>query len=158
MTVRISVREARFDDAGEVIEVVRDSITRLCVVDHHNEPALLHAWLANKTPENFRLWLSNPENYCIVAEADAICGVGLLHQSGEIRLLYVSPKVQRRGVGGALLAQLESQAREMGLSRLRLTSTAAARCFYDSMGYRDCGESELWQGIVCYKYDRLIVP
>ena len=102
--------------------------------------------------------MSNPENYTVIAEAGYVCGVGLLHQSGEIRLMYVSPQTQRRGVGRALLDGLEVHAQRLGLTRLYLSSTASARSFYEAAGYRDCNESETWRGIVCYKYDKAIVP
>src|SRR5689334_5812773 len=113
----ITVREARPEDAVAVVEMVRDSITELCVEDHRNAPSLLDAWLENKTPENFRTWLSNPDNFCVVAADDCMCGVGLLHRSGEIRLLYVSPKRLRRGIGRELLKRLESQAHDWQLPR-----------------------------------------
>jgi GNAT superfamily N-acetyltransferase len=156
--VAFLVREARAADAGAVTEVVRDSITTLCVSDHRNEPSLLGGWLENKTVDHFQAWLANPDNYCVVAETTVICGVALLHRSGDIRLLYVSPRTQRIGAGRALLDRLETQARVWGLNRLQLSSTAVARPFYESAGYRDCGESETWRGIVCYKYDRSILP
>jgi N-acetylglutamate synthase-like GNAT family acetyltransferase len=155
-STNISVREARVADAGAVIEVVRDSITRLCVADHHNETRLLGDWLENKTTENFGIWLANEDNYCVVAEAPSVCGVGLLHRSGEIRLLYVSPGTQRQGAGRALLERLESQALTWRLSHLHLCSTAVARPFYEASGYRDRCEIETWRGIVCYKYDKSI--
>jgi GNAT superfamily N-acetyltransferase len=154
----ISVREARAEDAIAAIEIVRDSITHLCVVDHHNSPHLLNAWLENKTPENFGIWLNNPENCVLVAEADSLCAVGLLHRSGEIRLLYVSPRMQRRGAGRALIDGIELQARTWGLTRLHLSSTANARPFYASAGYRDCNQAETWRGIVCYKYEKALIP
>lgn len=152
----ISVRDARAEDAAALVEMVRDSITQLCAADHHNAPHLLNAWLENKTADNFRVWVSNPDNYCVVAEGDFLCGVGLLHRSGEIRLMYVSPKMQRCGVGRALLNRLESQACDWGLVSLHLNSTSSARAFYESAGFRDCQESEAWRGIVCYKYEATI--
>ena len=41
------------------------------------DPATLARWLANKTPENLRTWLANPENHCVVATEGALMGVGL---------------------------------------------------------------------------------
>jgi N-acetylglutamate synthase-like GNAT family acetyltransferase len=158
LSAHISVREARAEDAVAVIQIVRDSIMQLCVADHQNRPHLLSAWLENKTGENFVAWLNDPDNYCVVAAAGPLCGVGLLHRSGEIRLMYVSPLMQHRGVGRALLDRLESHAHTLGLTHLRLNSTASARSFYESAGYRDCNEPETWRGIVCYKYDKATSP
>jgi GNAT superfamily N-acetyltransferase len=64
-----------------------------------------------------------------------VSGVGLLHQSGEVRLCYVRPRQQRAGIGRALLAALEARARAVGLAQLQLHSTAVARAFYESQGY-----------------------
>jgi hypothetical protein len=72
------VREARIEDAESAVELVRASIEQLCTLDHRNDPATLARWLANKTPENLRTWLANPENHCVVAtEGDTLMGVGL---------------------------------------------------------------------------------
>jgi hypothetical protein len=49
----MDVRDARFEDADEACLVMRRSIVELCEADHHRDPALLAAWLDNKTPEVF---------------------------------------------------------------------------------------------------------
>src|SRR4051812_3231746 len=73
----IAVREAAPNDAEAVIDVVRRSITQLCAADHRDDPGTLATWLANKTPQNFLSWLSNPDNFCVVAwQGDRLSGVG----------------------------------------------------------------------------------
>jgi GNAT superfamily N-acetyltransferase len=151
----IRVRAARDADVVSIVQVVRDSITRGCVADHRNDPELLAAWLENKTLQHVRTWLSDAENHLLVAESNSICGVGLLHRSGELRLLYVAPDGQRRGVGRALLTQLEEHSRHWGLTRLQLSSTATARAFYEAMGYFEAGESS-WRGIACHKFEKAL--
>ncbi|HEU4654482.1 MAG TPA: GNAT family N-acetyltransferase [Steroidobacteraceae bacterium] len=99
-------------DAEAAIHVIRDSITHLCGADHRNQSDLLAEWLENKTQENFCAWIANPDNYCVIAELGQLCGVGLLHRSGEQRLLYISPGAKGKGVGRVLLRQLEARARD----------------------------------------------
>ncbi len=152
------VRPAKPQDAARAIEVVRQSITMLCEPDHHNDPATLDRWLANKKPESFVTWLANPDNYCVVDELDGgIQGVGLLHRSGELRLFYVAPGHERRGVGRSIHEALVSHAQIWGLAKLHLESTSVARRFYESLGYRSTGPQKALFGVLnAFPYERSI--
>ena len=57
------------DDAAQACEVLRRSISELCIADQHNDPAILDRWLANKTPENVAAWITNTEDSVLVAVA-----------------------------------------------------------------------------------------
>jgi GNAT superfamily N-acetyltransferase len=146
------------DDADDAIEVVRASITQLCVADHHDDADTLARWLANKTPDHFRIWLANPDNHAVVAHVDGrLCGVGLLHRSGEIRLFFLAPGVQRRGIGKALHTALEDQARVWELRSLHLQATLLARSFYEALGYRATGGAEKLFGVLeCHPYEKAL--
>jgi GNAT superfamily N-acetyltransferase len=121
----------------------------LCEPDHRNDPATLDRWLANKTPESFVTWISNPDNFCAIEAFDGIVrGVGLLHRSGELRLFYVAPGHERRGIGRTIHDALISQARVWGLTRLHLESTSVARRFYESLGYRPAGSQKPMFGVL----------
>ncbi len=145
----ISIRVATPADAPEAIDVVRDSITNLCVADHQNDSATLETWLANKTVPSFVSWISNHENFCVGAESDGrLLGVGNVHRRGEILLFYLRPEAQRRGIGRLINASLEAQAAKCGLATLRLESTSAARPFYESLGYRASGSARLCFGVL----------
>jgi hypothetical protein len=47
----VESRRARVEDAAAACDVMRRSITELCLADHANDPTILEAWLANKTPD-----------------------------------------------------------------------------------------------------------
>jgi GNAT superfamily N-acetyltransferase len=101
-----------------------------------------------KTPENVERWRSNHENALLVADAGGtLCAVGLVVQSGEVRLCYVKPGWQGSGVGRALLLALEAQASAWGLGELRVVSSATARGFYERQGYGSSGEPVPGSGI-----------
>lgn len=70
----------------------------------------------------------DPNDYDVVAEerADA---------TGEVRAVYVHPDFARRGVGSALLAELERRARDRGFETLVLTASLNAVPFYERRGY-----------------------
>lgn len=132
----MEIRPARPADAVEVCNVLRRSITELCHADHHNDPAILERWLANKTPANIATWIDDPKGHMFVAvENEVILGVAGITAVGEITLNYVSPDVRFRGVSKALLARLEAKAVELGRTQCSLTSTVTARRLYKSARY-----------------------
>jgi len=136
----VAIRDATPEDAVAAYHVLRESILRLCVADHRNDPAILNAWLANKTPEMVAAWATQKGNSLLLAvEGDAVLAVGSVTDAGEITLNYVAPVARFRGVSRALLRALEVRAIERGNSRCTLTSTETAHRFYLSAGYRDNG-------------------
>ena len=156
----VVISKARDQDAEAAITVVRKSIEELCVDDHRNDPGTLGRWLANKTPAMFREWLANPGNFCVVAKEDEVLvGIGLIDRYGELKLFYLVPGKQRRGIGKLIFRSLEDKAREWGLQRLFLGSTAGARCFYEALGFRAEGPARLQFGrLKSYPYSKLILP
>ncbi len=130
------IRDAIAGDAEAACNVLRRSIAELCVADHHNDPVILQAWLANKRPEIVASWIANPVNSMLVAAEDCvIVAVSSVTDSGEIQLNYVSPDARFRGVSRALLKAVEQRAVERGNGRCHLISTETARRFYLSAGY-----------------------
>ena len=155
----ITVREASSQEAEAVVAVVRESITRSCEADHRNDPYTLAKWLENKTPQQFVSWLSNSNNFCVVAYLnERLSGVGLLNRNGEIRLFFVAPDAQRHGVGKAIHASLEAKAGAWGLRVVHLQSTDLARQFYESLGYQSSGAAVLRFGLLrCYPYEKMLL-
>lgn len=139
----MAIREARDEDAAAACAVMRRSIAELCGSDHHNNPAILARWLANKTLENFKTWIEDAGNRVLVAvENDAVLAVGAVRDDGEITLNYVSPDARFRGVSRAMLAQLEATAQAFGNDTSHLISTETARRFYLASGYQQVGVPE----------------
>ena len=136
----MQIRDAIPEDAAAACEVLRRSIIELCIADHGNDPAILAAWLGNKTPEIVASWIVKSGNSVLVAgEGGSILGIGAVTDDGEITLNYVSPAARFRGVSRALLSALEARAIERGNSRCRLISTETARRLYRSAGYVEDG-------------------
>ena len=156
----VTVRQAEQQDAEAAICVVRRSIAELCVTDHHGDEETLARWLANKTPETFRSWLSNPDNFCVVAASGGdLFGVGLLRRSGQVLLFYLAPGSQRQGIGRAIHVALEARAIQWALPFLQLESTADARHFYEALGYRATDEPVHKYGVLqCFPYQKHLQP
>jgi GNAT superfamily N-acetyltransferase len=136
----MQIRDALPEDAPAACLVMRRSITELCFADHRNDEEILARWLANKTPEFFLSWMTQPDNSLLVAiDDDEIVAVGSVTDAGKITLNYVSPDMRFRGVSRALLAALEARAGQRGNTRCTLTSTETARRFYFANGYVETG-------------------
>jgi GNAT superfamily N-acetyltransferase len=136
----VKIRDATPADAAAACDVLRASIAELCAADHHNDPAILRRWLANKTPENVAAWSADPEASLLLAvEDDVVLAVGAVSNDGEITMNYVSPAARFRGVSSALLGALEARAKKRGNTSCNLFSTETAHRFYLDRGYVGAG-------------------
>ena len=136
----MNIRDATKADAAVACEVLRASITELCVSDHRNDPDILGRWLANKTPENLAAWAADSNASLLLAvEGQSILAVGSVRNDGEITMNYVSPAARFRGASSALLKALEARAKERGNTSCRLLSTETAHRFYLDRDYVDAG-------------------
>jgi putative acetyltransferase len=80
----------------------------------------------------------------LVAELDGeLVGIGaLVLAESELRACYVVPDAARRGVGSALVAEIERTARHHRLTHLELLSSLTAEPFYRALGYEVEGRVE----------------
>ena len=127
--------------------MLRRSITELCRADHENDAEKVASWTANKTPEEWSIWLQQSDVAIYVAILNGcIVGVGAVTLSGEVRLNYVSPDARYCGVSKALLARMEQDTLALGVMRCTLESTKTAYRFYLTAGYRPVGDSSVEGG------------
>lgn len=153
------IRRSALADAAAACQVLRDSITHLCVADHCNAPEPLAAWLANKTPDNLAQWIADPDNVMLVADAGgAVIAVGGLRIPGHIMLNYVAPTARFSGVSNAMIAALEDEARALGTASVTLESSLTAAPFYRARGYRDAGEPGVKHGLPNFPMSKRILP
>ena len=134
-------------DAADACAVVRQSILHCCACDHHHDPAILSAWLANKTPENLAVWISTPGATAWGAyRGSAMVGVALLNRAA-LALCYVVPEALHQGIGKALLHEAEAHAQALGVRALTLESTRTADSFYRRNGFETAGAVRSWAGL-----------
>ena len=79
-------------------------------------------------------------------------GVGRLHRmagrQGQIRYMAVEPVAQGRGIGKALLEELELRAVQEGLIEIYLNAREEALQFYTDSGYELLGPAHLLFGAI----------
>ena len=86
-----------------------------------------------------------------VDEQKEVIGGGRLHfnnnREGQIRYMAVSNTIQRKGLGSAIVSELEAIAREKGIQEMVLNARENAISFYLSMGYKETGPYKSDTGI-----------
>ena len=86
-----------------------------------------------------------------VDEQKEVIGGGRLHfnnnKEGQIRYMAVSNTIQRKGLGSAIVSELEAIAREKGIQEMVLNARENAISFYLSMGYKETGPYKSDTGI-----------
>ena len=152
------IRIATADDAIKACAALRQSITECCIQDHRNDPALIDAWLRNKTPENVAAWIDNPQFDSVVATAQSEIIGFALSQHDEITLCYLRPHVRFTGVGKAMLHGLEVLARQRGVSVLRLDSTLTASAFYRRNGFASTSPTRSIFGMPALPMSKALFP
>ncbi|WP_431218888.1 amino-acid N-acetyltransferase [Leifsonia xyli] len=122
---RFSIRRARTGDVQRIQELV--------------EPLVQRRILLGKETVTF---YEAVQEFRVAEDADGrLIGCGALHvmwsDLGEVRTLAVADEWLGRGVGRALLARLESDARELGLDRLFCLTFEVG--FFARNGFEDMG-------------------
>ena len=86
-----------------------------------------------------------------VDEQKIVVGAGRLHfnnnKEAQIRYMAVSNTIQRKGLGSAIVSELEAIAREKGIQEMVLNARENAISFYLSMGYKETGPYKSDTGI-----------
>lgn len=140
----VTVRSATSADAPGVCDVMRRSISELCLADHNSDPERLEAWLQNKTLASTEAWLASADLFAVVAcDGQGVCGFGAISRDGEVLFCYVDPRVRFQRVSTMMLEELERAARSWDLRSVRLTSTITAQRFYRSRGYITAGDAKV---------------
>ena len=135
------VTPARPEEAAEIAAVLVASISALCAADHHDDPALVAGWTANKTAEQVSVWIADEGQDLLVSrdrEGAPIACVGAAN-ARWILLNYVAPAHRGRGHSSAMLAALEAAMVRRGARTGELMSTETAHAFYRAHGWRDAG-------------------
>jgi putative acetyltransferase len=160
----VLIREMRCEDAQTFLEVQRAAVRGIAAKDY--TPDVIDAWapipVTEKQIEQVR---SNSESeYRLIAEIDGqVVGIGsLIAKNNELRACYVVPEASRKGVGSALIHEIERVARERGVAFLELDSSVTAAPFYARHGYEVLEHTEhvlgSGQRMACVKMRKNLLP
>jgi len=141
----ITIRPLEPGDADAVLSVHYAAVHETAAADYG--PEIRRSWSPPITPERVDRYHRNAESgeettVVAVANGSVVGFASIVATSSELRAVYVSPEVGRRGVGGTLLQAVERLAREKGLKELHLDSSLTAERFYTAHGYSSEGRGE----------------
>jgi GNAT superfamily N-acetyltransferase len=129
----------RFEDVAEILRVISRAIAADCR-EHYDAPQRVAVYEAYAT-QLFLDAIGPFEN--VVAELDGriVAFAQLDPADGRLRALFVDADCQRRGVGRALLADVEARAIERGRARLHGSMSLNAVAFYERVGFQAGGRA-----------------
>jgi putative acetyltransferase len=136
---RITVRIASIEDAQGILEAHYSAVHETAAKDYALE--IRASWCPPVTPTRIDQYRrdSLPNETTLVADVHgAIAGFGVIVESNnELRAVYVAAAFGRRGVGSALLRELERLAKQSGCPELHMDSSLTAAPFYLHHGYEE---------------------
>jgi GNAT superfamily N-acetyltransferase len=158
MEAPICIRPAALADAGIISRIIERSIRIGCALDHRNDPSLVSQWIGLQSADFISARLADPHFYlCIASLADKPVGVGMAQASGDILLCHVQPESFRRGVGRALMLDLEGWLRIREAPHADLNSTRTGRAFYRRLGYCESAPTLEYQGLQTIPMHKLLI-
>jgi putative acetyltransferase len=132
----VVVRPMLAEEARTFLEIHTRSIHGLAAP--HYPPEVIEAWVVPVTEATIRGLLENPDHEIrLLAALDGVLvGLGcLVVQNSELRACYVAPEAARKGVGTAIVREIERIAKTRGLDHLQLEASINAEPFYAALGY-----------------------
>lgn len=146
MTAGVIIRPTTAEDLAAVDALLARAYPRLLKADY--PPSILVTALpiiSRARPE-----LMTCGTYYLAQDADgAVIGAGgwtadpKVKGLGHIRHVVTDDRIQRRGVGRAVIGHALDRAREAGMTRLECWSTRTAERFYQAMGFATLGPMEV---------------
>jgi putative acetyltransferase len=141
---KITVRDLRPEEARRFLEIHHAAVRGIAAKDY--PASVVEVWARPITDEVIERFLANRDGETrLVAELDGEpVGIGaVVVSNSELRACYVAPSAARRGVGSALVAEIERIARQHGLDHLTFESSTTAEPFYLALGYHIESRAEL---------------
>jgi putative acetyltransferase len=140
----IHIRPMRDQDALSFLTLHHAAVRGLAAKDYL--PDVIECWAPMPiTERQLEQVLANGANEIrLLAEIDGeIVGLGtIIIAKNELRTCYVAPRATRRGVGTALVRELERIALAHRLEWLALDASLTAEPFYAALGYEVLGRGE----------------
>jgi putative acetyltransferase len=132
----IAIRLMRPDEGQTFLDIHSRSVHGLASGAYPRN--VIEAWAQPPTAENLRRLSENADQEIrLIAELDGVpVGIGaLVLRESELRACYVTPDAARKGVGTAIVKEIERIASANNVTCLVLEASVNAETFYRAMGY-----------------------
>ncbi|MEP9321254.1 GNAT family N-acetyltransferase [Pseudomonas sp. LABIM340] len=130
--MELTIRQARSDDATAISRVIVAAVRESNGQDY--PASVIESVVAHFTPERVIELLAQRLVFVALLGSE-IVGTGAL-DGNAVRSLFITPQQQRKGIGQALMEQIEEAALQRGIEALLVPSSLTAESFYARLGYR----------------------
>jgi GNAT superfamily N-acetyltransferase len=130
----LEMRTIRFEEVGAILDLIRRAVERGCrqYYDSAQRAGVFGVYAQSLFVESL-----GPFDSVTALAGDRLVGFAQLDPaSARLRALFVDAELQQRGVGRALLAEIERRALARGLQRLHGAMSLNAVTFYSRAGFR----------------------
>jgi GNAT superfamily N-acetyltransferase len=128
---RIEVRRATIDDAAPISCVILASLRVSNAQDY--SPEVIARIASNFGPAGVEALLEKRLVF-VATERDRVVGTAGL-DGQTVRSVFVAPEKQLKGIGRALMASVEREAKTAGVEVLTVPASVTAEPFYAKLGY-----------------------
>ncbi|HWW99535.1 GNAT family N-acetyltransferase [Collimonas sp.] len=121
------------------LEQLRQFTEQIIVAEKVADDPAVQAELIHNVHQNFDWWLANREHCCHLkyTRDGRIVAVVLVKNFWNLCSLFVTPELQRQGIGRALILAAVQHCRALGdRSSIRLNSAPNAVPFYAALGFQ----------------------
>lgn len=132
MESEVYIRRAQQNDAEGIALVIQTALRESTSKDY--APAIIERVLKNFDAPNI-LALMQKRIVFTAFHEQRVVGTASLDQ-GTVRTVFVSPDMQRLGIGRSLMARVENAAIDAGIHTLTVPSSIGAVSFYGDLGYQ----------------------
>lgn len=128
------IRRVARGDVPQIARLYYETVHRVNARDYG--PEQIRAWAPQVSPDAW--WQRRFQRYRVLVaeECGAVVGFVELSRNGEVDCFYVHHRHQHRGIGAALMARVEREARSRGNDRLTADVSITAEPFFRRMGFR----------------------
>lgn len=132
----IQIRIADAADAEAISRVVIRSLRESNAGDYH--PDHIAGLVEGFSPEGVLARMKGRTTF-VAIKGDEIVGTASLGD-GRVHTVFISPDLQKQGVGAALMARVEALAQTRAIPLLTVRSSITAEGFYQKLGYQPVRE------------------
>ena len=127
------IRPFTSDDLRSVVSLFTETVHRINCRDY--TPEQIAVWAPRDT--NWQRWQNRFAGLQTLVAEDAgnLIGFAAFTLQGYVDFLFVHHEYQRRGVGRALLTEVEAQLRVLEVRRVTTHASVTARPFFEAMGF-----------------------
>ena len=131
----MKLRTYRAGDAARLEEIFRAAILQLGSRDYTAEQVAVWSGARVTAERLHEMYSDGRATFVAVDETDTAIAFSDLEADGHVDMLYCHPDHAGRGVASALLAAIESAARQAGMTRLHTEASETARQGFARAGY-----------------------